>query len=326
MRNKNFYRLLVLFSIITILATWWFQPAAPVNSQIFPTFPIITLQPTLTPVPVSIGNFAWDDLDQDGIQDVGEPGLGGVTVQLWNSAGTQMINQYTTGAAGFYQVAAPGEGDYRIRAILPGAMDTFSPKHQGSDTTKDSDINPSGTHLGFSDIFTIPSNVASDFTHDVGVVVFRTTIPTPLPNPINIGNWVWHDLNQNGIQDAGENGVSDVNIQLWNSTKTQMIVQITTGPSGLYQLTAPYPGDYRILFLPPIGSSFSPKDQGANDDKDSDANPSGANQGFTDIFTLTGSVTSIINIDTGLKVVGAIPTPTPPPPGGIKIFLPIIKR
>ena len=323
MRNKTPFRLLVLLFVVTVLASWWFQPAAPVNSQIFPTFPIITLQPTLTPVPVSIGNFVWDDLDMDGIQD-GEPGLGGVTVQLWNASRTLMINEYTTGPAGFYQVTAPGPGDYRIRAILPGAFDSFSPKHQGNDITKDSDIHPSGTYIGFSDIFTIPINTVSDFTYDVGIIVFGTATPTPPPNPINLGNFVWHDLNQNGIQDAGENGISGVNVQLWNSTKTQMINQYTTGASGLYQLTAPYQGDYRIFFLPPSGSSFSPKDQGANDDKDSDANPSGAHQGYTDIFTLSSNTTSITNIDAGLTVVGA--NPTPPLPGGSKIFLPIIKR
>ncbi len=104
-----------------------------------------------------------------------------------------------------------------------------------------------------------------------------------------------------------------------------MINQWTTGPSGLYQLTASYQGDYRIRFFAPVGSSFSPKDQGANDDKDSDANPSGSNLGFTDIFTLSSNSVSITNIDAGLKVVGANPTPTPPP-GGSQIFLPIIKR
>src|SRR5690606_31657245 len=111
-----------------------------------------------------------------------------------------------------------------------------------------------------------------------------------------------------------------------NSSGTLMITQWTTGPSGLYQLTAPYQGDYRIRFFASVGSSFSPKDQGANDDKDSDAHPSGANLGFTDVFTLSSNSGSVTNIDAGLTVVGAIATPTPPPPGGSKLFLPIIKR
>src|SRR5690606_40065663 len=32
-----------------------------------------TPTPTRTPVPINLGNLVWDDLDSDGIQDVGEP-------------------------------------------------------------------------------------------------------------------------------------------------------------------------------------------------------------------------------------------------------------
>ena len=34
-----------------------------------------------------IGDFVWLDLDGDGVQDAGEPGLGGVTVELRDSGG-----------------------------------------------------------------------------------------------------------------------------------------------------------------------------------------------------------------------------------------------
>lgn len=326
MRNKLPFTILVLLFILTIMAIWTLQPVSRVNSQIFPTFPVITLPPTLsptatrTPTPVQIGNFAWDDLDKDGLQDAGEPGLEGVTVQLWNSTRTQLISQWTTGPTGIYQVTAPRPGDYYLRAVLPGALDHFSPKHQGNDELKDSDINPSGALLGFSDLITLPPNLISTTQYDVGIIVFRTTTPTPPPNPINLGNLVWNDQNQNGIQDTGEGGVSGVFVQLWNATKTQFFVQYTTSASGLYQLTAPYPGDYRIRFVPPFGSSFSPKDQGANDDKDSDVNLSGDHIGFTDVITLTSNATSVTNIDAGLIVA------VPPPNGWSLIFLPMIKK
>lgn len=329
MRNKTPFRMLILLSIITILAAWWFQPAAPVNSQIFPTIPVITLPPlataTRTPTPVSLGNFVWNDLDSDGIQDPGEPGYGGVVVQLWNSSRTLMLDQITTGSSGFYQLTALGPGDYRIRAVLPSVNDSFSPKDQGIDDTKDSDINPSGTYLGFTDVISIASNVISISSLDVGMIPYMAPTPTRTQTPISLGNFVWHDLNQNGIQEAGEPGVAGVLVQLWDETKTYLIDQITTGPSGLYQLIALTPGAYRMRFVPPMGSSFTLKDIGS-DTADSDVNPSGVNLGFTDVINIASNVISISNIDAGLKVVGASPTPTPPPPGGSKIFLPIIKR
>jgi len=331
MKNKLSVRVLSLLFLITVLTTWWFQPAKPVNSQILPTIPLFTFfytpsaTATRTPTPISVGNFVWNDLDRDGIQDAGEPGYGGVIVQLWNSSKTQLLDQYTTGPSGLYQLTASGPGNYRIRAVLPSGMDGFSPKHQGADATKDSEINPSGADLGFSDIITFASNLISITSLDVGVIVYAAPTPTRTQTPISIGNYVWHDLNQNGIQDAGESGVAGVIVQLWDSTKSYLIDQNTTGPSGLYQLTALSPGDYRVRFLPPAGSTFTLKDIGS-DTADSDVNPSGSNLGFTDIYTLASNLISISSIDAGLKVVGASPTPTPLPPGWSKVFLPIIRR
>ncbi|MDL1900610.1 hypothetical protein FBR02_07565, partial [Anaerolineae bacterium CFX9] len=58
----------------------------PQQIIIIPNVPSPT--PTRTPTPVSITTFVWDDIDQDGRQDPGEPGLSGVSVQLWNTAKT----------------------------------------------------------------------------------------------------------------------------------------------------------------------------------------------------------------------------------------------
>ena len=37
--------------------------------------------------PLEIGNYVWEDTNQDGIQDAGEPGIAGVTVQLYSNTG-----------------------------------------------------------------------------------------------------------------------------------------------------------------------------------------------------------------------------------------------
>src|SRR4030095_7938846 len=36
----------------------------------------------------SIGDFVWEDIDGDGLQETGEPGLPGITVTLLDSSGT----------------------------------------------------------------------------------------------------------------------------------------------------------------------------------------------------------------------------------------------
>ncbi len=269
--------------------------------------------PTRTPTPVNIGNFVWDDLDGDGRQDAGEPGLAGVTVQLWNPAKSQMIASAVTNGSGIYSVVAPLPGSYRIRVVLPGASDSFSPKDADADDTKDSDVNPSGPDTGFTDVFNIASNVISTTIFDAGIRVFRAPTPTRTPTPVNIGNLVWDDLDGDGRQDAGEPGLAGVTVQLWNPAKSQMIASAVTNGSGIYSVVAPLPGSYRIrVVLPGASDSFSPKDADADDTKDSDVNPSGPDTGFTDVFNIASNVISTTIFDAGIRVFRT-PTPTRTP-------------
>ncbi len=274
-----------------------------------------TPTPTRTPTPINLGNLVWDDLDQDGRQDAGEPGLAGITVQLWNSAKTLLIASAVTSASGTYTVVAPLPGNYRIRVVLASAQDAFAPKDlAGGDDTDDSDINPSGTNLGFTDTISIASNVISMTSLDAGIVRYRTPTPTRTPTPINLGNLVWDDVDQDGRQDAGEPGLSGITVQLWNSAKTQLLGQTVTNASGSYTLVAPLPGNYRIrVVLPAVVDAFAPKDlAGGDDTDDSDINPNGSNLGFTDTISIASNVISITNLDAGI-VRYRTPTPTRTP-------------
>ncbi len=274
-----------------------------------PPFPTATR----TPTPINIGNFVWDDLDQDGRQDAGEPGLSGVTVQLWNSTKTALLDSSVTNASGIYTVVAPVPGNYRVRVLLPGGMDQFSPKDQaGGDDQDDSDINQTGVNFGFTDIFNLADNVISTTIYDAGIVIYRTPTPTRTPTPINIGNFVWHDLNANGVQEVGEPGVQYVQVQLWDSAKTQLLDTAITNASGIYTVTAPVPGDYRVrVLLPPVtGVAFTLKGAVADDQKDSDINQAGLNYGFSDVITLASNLISTTIHDAGLIAYTPF-TPTP---------------
>ena len=88
-------RLQVFFAAILLTSALWSMPRGVMGQAPIPTA-------TRTPTPINVGNFVWDDLDQDGRQDAGEPGLAGIVVQLWNSDKTQLIDSAVTNASGNY--------------------------------------------------------------------------------------------------------------------------------------------------------------------------------------------------------------------------------
>jgi hypothetical protein len=270
--------------------------------------------PTRTPTPINVGNFVWDDLDKDGRQDAGEPGLAGVVVQLWNSGKTQMLYQTTTNSSGIYSVIAPVPGQYRVRIVLPGLQDEFTVINAaGGDDQLDSDINPEGVNIGFTDIITLGANLISTTIVDGGIIIDRPPTPTRTPTPINIGNFVWNDVNANGVQDAGEKGLNGITVQLWSSDKSQLISSAVTNSNGNYYVVAPLPGDYRIRVLKPAGSSYSPSNQGGDDQKDSDITSSifSLNIGYSGVITLASNVISTTTWDAGIYNVAATPSYTP---------------
>jgi hypothetical protein len=238
--------------------------------------------------PIALGDRVWNDFDADGIQDPNEPGIAGVVVELWDETKTLTLRSTTTDAAGAYELLAPGAGDYRVRVIKAGA-DTFSPKDIGASDLLDSDINPAGVDLSYTDV--LPVSAASTLI-DGGIV----------RAPINVGNFVWNDLDRDGVQDAGEPGLANVSVQLWNAARNQLLDSTTTNASGIYSLQAPGPGDYRVrVVLPSIADVFSPLDAPPSDVTDSDIVPAGATIGFTNVYTFAPNVISINNIDGGIE-------------------------
>lgn len=70
------------------------------------------------------------------------------------------------------------------------------------------------------------------------------------PDPASLGNFVWYDRNNNGLQDGGiETGVSGVTVELYPQGSTTAIASTTTSASGLYSFTGLTPGCYQVKFV-----------------------------------------------------------------------------
>jgi protocatechuate 3,4-dioxygenase beta subunit len=214
--------------------------------------------------PASAGDLVWDDLDADGVQDSGEPGLAGVTVNLLDAGGGTVAST-TTAGNGSYSFTGLVPGDYRVEFVAPSGF-SFSPVDQGADDTVDSDAD--GT-TGRSPLFTVVSG-GSDLTVDAGLYA-----------PAAIGDVVWDDLDADGIQDSGEPGMAGVTVNLLDIGGSTVATTTTAG-DGSYSFTTVTPDTYRVEFVAPAGYTFSPANRGGDDTVDSDPDPlTGRTAGFS---------------------------------------------
>jgi len=129
-----------------------------------------------------------------------------------------------------------------------------------------------------------------------------------LPEPASLGDFVWYDANEDGIQDAGEEPIPDVTVQLMNC-QGQVLATTTTNANGYYLFSNLMPGNYNVHFVAPLAFVFSPQDQGADDAVDSDVNPA---DGMT-VCTTLESGENDMTWDAGLYM--------PPPPGGCTLTI-----
>ncbi|MCL7412203.1 MAG: MSCRAMM family adhesin SdrC [ANME-2 cluster archaeon] len=165
----------------------------------------------------SIGDFVWNDLNGNGIQDAGEPGIPGVTVNLSNESG--ILATTTTDSNGFYLFDGLCINCYTVEvdeSTLPAGM-IQTPTMVGDDRSIDNNVNPSRVCLTIDD--------QEDRTIDFGYV-------TEIVCNGSIGDFVWNDLNGNGIQDAGEPGIPGVTVNL--SNESGILATTTTDSNGFY--------------------------------------------------------------------------------------------
>jgi hypothetical protein len=102
-----------------------------------------------------------------------------------------------------------------------------------------------------------------------------------------LGNRVWHDQNQNGIQETWENGIGGVCVNLYDSNGT-LLQQTTSDSNGYYGFNVDA-GNYIVQFAKPPQMEFTHKDAG-DDKTDSDVDratsqtdPLGVSSSFFDL-------------------------------------------
>lgn len=96
----------------------------------------------------AIGDYVWWDRNGNGIQDSGEPGLNGVTVELYDDQETLLrttvsANHPQSGRPGYYLFEGLLDGSYTVWFDpAPFEETSLTIQHAGSDPNRDSDPDP----------------------------------------------------------------------------------------------------------------------------------------------------------------------------------------
>jgi len=188
----------------------------------------------------ALGDFVWHDWDADGAQDPGEPGLGGVSVELRDGAGTVLATT-TTDARGYYEFTGLSGADYIVKiadsnfnsgSVLDGWYASQANK-PGVPDDRDSD----GDAVTHEAAVTLPDG-AINMTIDFGFILMPPLLGS-------IGDTVWYDANEDGIVDPGEAGIPNVRLRLLAASGTE-IRSLMTDALGYYEFLGLEAGNYTV--------------------------------------------------------------------------------
>lgn len=99
----------------------------------------------------AIGNFVWEDLNSDGIQDPGEPGIAGVVPTLTDDLGN-FLSSVVTNGVGLYAFQSLDPGSYVVtvdESSVPAGLMPTVPNATGH--ARDSNVSPASVELMYFD-------------------------------------------------------------------------------------------------------------------------------------------------------------------------------
>jgi uncharacterized repeat protein (TIGR01451 family)/fimbrial isopeptide formation D2 family protein len=203
----------------------------------------------------TIGDAVWLDRNGDGMQQAAEPGVAGVPVQLtWpgedgiRETPDDAVFLKFTDETGLYVFANLPPGEYRVDVL--GALPTVAVNSYDEDGGGDS-----------SAVVVLP-NGGDHRSADFGFQGSAT-----------IGDTVWWDRDGDGVLDAGESGLSNVEVALTYSgldgtlgTADDLEFTAVTDPSGNYGFSDLPAGDYEIVIAAALaGTTLTFDEDGGGD-------------------------------------------------------------
>lgn len=230
----------------------------------------------------SLSGVAWDDLDGDGVREPGEVLIANKLMKLHRHVDGALLAEVSTDAGGAYHFDDIAAGTtVRVCTRFDAG---FSPTHAAADEI-DNDFGDDPANPGCTSAFWMTRSFENV---DAGLDA----------QDVSVGNFVWHDRNRNGRQDAGEAGIGDVLLELRSADGGIVYDRARSGDNGRYYLYAPVAATYQIRILLPEGATLSPNAVG-DPLLDSDFTLAAPGVGAHDIVIASNVVSTSI-VDAGL--------------------------
>jgi hypothetical protein len=194
------------------------------------------------PAPIEVGNYVWEDSNQNGIQDPGEPALAGVPVKLYDNAGT-LLGTATTDATGHYYFGGNSNANgvtiqpntaYELRiaqADVHGKSPTIQNPNANADDMRDNDA----AAVGANNIISFTTTLANNHDLDFGIQ----------PSLGCAEGVLFQDTNNNGVQD-GVDTVAPEGITVTITDKNGNKHTAVTNTAGFFQIVGAATGSVTL--------------------------------------------------------------------------------
>jgi len=241
-----------------------------------------------------LGNRVWLDENENGRQDPNELGVAGVCVNLLDFATGEVLQSTTTRSNGYFGFDLESGSQVVIEVLLPEGFG-YTKARQAEDQYLDSDIVPL---TGWSGAVQMAEE--DDLSRDAGLIwLSPDNIPGMAANPSGTVNGrVWEDTNNNGLQDADERGVADIQINIYADIEGEPIANAVTDVWGLYRVEGLEAGvTYNLEAAIPKGMYITLADQSEDDLLDSDIYEDDLSESFVlesgDSITIDAGITLV---------------------------------
>ena len=174
----------------------------------------------------NVGDTVWNDVNQDWEQNVGEIGYPNVTVELYNDV-NQKIQTTQTDANGKYEFKNVSRGEYVVKLVPSAGVSLVT--------------------LNNVELWVEKDRVDIDF----GI----TTENIVIPSTYTVGDRVWNDVNQDWEQNQGEQGLANVEVELYDAQGLKIQTEMTD-VEGKYAFTDVAEGEYVVKIILKAGQTL----------------------------------------------------------------------